>query len=38
MALAYTVEQFYGVFRGLNMAVWPARWFLVALAFAAVLV
>lgn len=35
MALPFTVEQFYGVFRDYNTAVWPAQWFLVALALAA---
>jgi hypothetical protein len=36
MALPFTVEQFYGVFRDYNAAVWPAQWFLVALALLAV--
>jgi hypothetical protein len=36
MALPFTVEQFYGVFRDYNTAVWPAQWFLVALAAAVV--
>lgn len=35
MAIPFTVEQFYGVFRDYNTAVWPAQWFLVALAIAA---
>lgn len=35
MALPFTVEEFYGVFRDYNTAVWPAQWFLVALALAA---
>ena len=35
MVLPFTVEQFYGVFRDYNTAVWPAQWFLVALAIAA---
>ena len=35
MALPFTVEEFYGVFRDYNTAVWPAQWFLVALAIAA---
>lgn len=35
MALPFTVEQFYGVFRDCNTAVWPAQGFLVALAIAA---
>jgi uncharacterized integral membrane protein len=35
MALPFTVEQFYGVFRDYNTAVWPAQWFLVVLAIAA---
>ncbi len=36
MALPFTIEQFYGVFRDYNAAVWPAQWFLVAMALAAV--
>ncbi len=36
MALPFTIEQFYGVFRDYNTAVWPAQWFLVAMALAAV--
>ena len=36
MALPFTVEQFYGVFRDYNTAVWPAQWILVALALVAV--
>lgn len=36
MTLPFTVEQFYGVFRDYNDAVWPAQLLLVALAFAAV--
>ena len=36
MALPFTVEQFYGVFRDYNTAVWPVQWFLVALATAVV--
>ncbi len=36
MALPFTVEQFYGVFRDHNAAVWPAQWFLVALSLVAV--
>lgn len=35
MALPFTVDEFYGVFRDYNTAVWPAQWFLVALAIAA---
>jgi hypothetical protein len=35
MALPFTVEQFYGVFGDYNTAVWPAQWFIVALAIAA---
>ena len=35
MAIPFTVEQFYGVFRDYNTAVWPAQWFLVALGMAA---
>jgi hypothetical protein len=36
MALPFTVEQFHGVFSDYNTAVWPAQWFLVALAVAVV--
>lgn len=36
MALPFTAEQFYGVFRDYNTAVWPSQWFLVALAVSAV--
>lgn len=36
MVIPFTVEQFYGVFREYNNAVWPAQWFLVATALAAV--
>lgn len=36
MALPFTIEQFYGVFRDCNTCMWPARWFLVATALAAV--
>ncbi len=32
MVLGFVVEHFYGVFRDGNSAVWPAQWFLVALA------
>ncbi len=35
MALPFTVEQFYGVFRDYNAAVWPLQWILVALALSA---
>ena len=35
MALPFTVEQFYGVFRDYNTAAWPTPWFLVALAVVA---
>ena len=35
MQIPFTVEQFYGVFRAYNLAVWPAQVFLVALAGAA---
>ena len=35
MALPFTVEQFYGVLRDYNAAVWPAQWILVALALSA---
>jgi hypothetical protein len=34
--LPFTIEQFYGVFRSYNTAVWPAQYFLLALAVAAV--
>jgi len=33
--LPFTSDQFFGVFRAYNEAVWPAQFFLVALAFAA---
>ena len=36
MEIPFTVEQFYGVFRDYNVAVWPAPVFLAALAMAAV--
>jgi Family of unknown function (DUF6064) len=36
MALPFTVEQFYDVFRDYNSAVWPVQWILVALALVAV--
>ena len=36
MEIPFTVEQFYGVFRDYNVAVWPAQVFLAALAMAAV--
>lgn len=36
MVPAFTVEQFHGVFRDYNTAVWPAQWLLVAMALAAV--
>lgn len=35
MALPFRVEQFYGVFRDYNAAVWPLQWILVALALSA---
>jgi hypothetical protein len=35
MTVPFTVDQFYGVFRGYNTAVWPAQWRLVALAVTA---
>jgi Family of unknown function (DUF6064) len=35
MALPFTVDEFYGVFREDNTAMWPAQCFLVALAIAA---
>jgi len=37
MAIPFTVEQFYGVFRDYNTAVWPTPWFLVAMALAALI-
>ena len=36
MVLPFTVEQFHGVFRDYNTAVWPVQWILVAMALAAV--
>jgi hypothetical protein len=36
MQLPFTIEQFYGVFRDYNTAVWPAQWFLAALTLVAV--
>ncbi len=36
MTLPFTVEQFYGIFRDYNTAVWPAQWLLVAAGLAAV--
>jgi len=33
--LPFTVEQFFGVFRAYNQAVWPVQWVLVALALVA---
>jgi hypothetical protein len=36
MALPFTLEQFHGVFRDYNTAVWPAQWLLVVLALAVV--
>jgi hypothetical protein len=36
MGIPFTIEQFYGVFRAYNIAVWPAQWFLVFLGLAAV--
>ncbi len=36
MELPFTVEQFFGVFREYNLAVWPVQVFLVALAVAAI--
>ena len=36
MEIPFTVEQFYGVLRDYNVAVWPAQAFLAALAMAAV--
>lgn len=35
MALPFTVEQFHGVFRDYNEAVWPVQWILVALSLSA---
>lgn len=36
MEIPFTIDQFHGVFRDYNTAVWPAQWFLVALAVVAV--
>ena len=36
MTLPFTLEQFHGVFRDYNTAVWPAQWLLVVLALAVV--
>jgi len=36
VTLPFTAEQFFGVFRDYNTAVWPAQWLLVALAAVAV--
>jgi len=36
LEIPFTPEQFHGVFRDYNTAVWPAQWFLVALALLAV--
>lgn len=36
MVPPFTIKQFHGVFRDDNTAVWPAQWFLVAMALAAV--
>jgi hypothetical protein len=36
MALSFTIEKFYGVFRDYNTSMWSAQWFLVAMAVAAV--
>ena len=35
MAIPFTVEQFYGVFRDYNTTMWPAQWFLGAMALVA---
>jgi hypothetical protein len=35
MALPFTIDQFYGVFRGYNTVVWPIQWILSALGLAA---
>jgi hypothetical protein len=35
MQLPFSAEQFFGVFRAYNAAVWPAQWLLAALALAA---
>jgi hypothetical protein len=34
--IPFTVDQFYGVFRAYNTAVWPAQWLLIGLGMAAV--
>jgi hypothetical protein len=36
MAIPFTIDQFYGVFRDYNTAVWPVQWILAALGLAAV--
>ena len=36
MRIPFTTEQFFGVFRAYNLALWPAQWFLLALAVAAI--
>ncbi|HOF51687.1 MAG TPA: DUF6064 family protein [Rhodoferax sp.] len=36
MAIPFTIDQFYGVFRDYNTAVWPVQWILAALGFAEV--
>jgi len=36
MAIPFTIEQFFGVFRDYNTAVWPVQWILAALGLAAV--
>ncbi|MBK9439842.1 MAG: hypothetical protein IPN53_00460 [Comamonadaceae bacterium] len=38
MEIPFTVDQFYGVFRDYNSAVWPAQWFLGCIALIAVAV
>lgn len=36
MAIPFTIEQFHGVFRDYNTAMWPVQWFLLALALVAI--
>lgn len=36
MAIPFTIDQFYGVLRDYNTAVWPVQWILAALGLAAV--
>lgn len=36
MAIPFTIEQFHGLFRDYNTAVWPAQWLLLAMALVAI--